>query len=517
MPSDSPLGAQISDAETNPNGPGLSQGQVQQAEAPAEQAAAASPVVSQQAASAADQPAHAQESVPVQAAAQTPLRQARPRGAALGSFTKSLPAVAAPLNSLLAWLGRGLRSILVGFMPEESMFTIPATTMALIAIAVPVVVVMAASAVYIQRGLAAEYEVIFGQAQTVVQQAAVQEDPALQRQLWHSALEYVEQARSYQETEELRAMRDQAQEAVDRLDLIKRPSYGPAIIGGLSDTARITRMVIADDDLYMLDSSTGSVLRGRVTSSRNFEIDRSFQCGPGFANGALLDIAPTPTGMKPGSVIMAMDAQGSMVFCFLDSAQDVVALATPVTAVNWGSLLGFTLDLDLNNLFVLDPIDRAVWAYWGSNLSVEPEFFFGDDVPNMDDVIDLVVDKRDLYLLHKDGSMTVCAYSSLNVSPTRCVDPAPYMDSRSGLEGQPLTDVNFSQVIATQPPDPSLYLLEPDTKAIYHLSLRTLTFHRKFLPPAGLPAGAATAFAVDGVQRTIYLAVNNQVYQASLP
>jgi hypothetical protein len=83
----------------------------------------------------------------------------------------------------------------------------------------------------------------------------------------------------------------------------------------------------------------------------------------------------------------------------------------------------------------------------------------------MEDVIDLAVDKSDLYLLHEDGHVTLCTFSELGVSPTRCTDPFPYVDSRPGREGLILIpDSPFTQIHATQPPDPSLYLLEPTLK-----------------------------------------------------
>ncbi len=439
--------------------------------------------------------------------------------APIGGF---LVGIGRPVGAGFARLVQGLGALLKRVLPDESLFTLPAGTMALIAILIPLLVVTMASVVYLQKGRAAQYDVLFNQAGQAASEAGSLSDLVTQRLAWQTALKYLDEAETYRITPESQALREQARTALDELNLIKRPDYQPAIIGGLPDVVKVTRLVLSDDDLYMLDGNSGNVLRGRVTNNLTFEIDRSFQCGPGIYDGhvvgQLIDITPAPAGIKTGEVVLGMDTAGSALYCFTGDSPKTQPLARPVTAPNWGSLVGFTLDPDQNNVFVLDPFDQAVWAFWGSDFTDGPTFFFGDEVPTLQDVIALTVDKEDLYLLHTDGHMTLCTYSSLAVSPTRCADPVLYMDTRPGQEGQVLTpETPFSQVLATQPPDPSLYVLEPGARAIYHFSLRTLTFHRQFVPGDQLPAGDATAFTVNQLQRILYLAIGNRVYQASMP
>jgi hypothetical protein len=137
----------------------------------------------------------------------------------------------------------------------------------------------------------------------------------------------------------------------------------------------------------------------------------------------------------------------------------------------------------------------------------------------MENVIDLAVDKNDLYLLHEDGHITLCTFSNLGVSPTRCNDPFPYADSRVGREGQVLLpEAPFVQVRTTQPPDPSLYLLQADTQAIYHFSLRLLTFQRQLRSQNPLSADSpATAFDIRPDGRVVFMALGNRVYYAGMP
>ena len=135
----------------------------------------------------------------------------------------------------------------------------------------------------------------------------------------------------------------------------------------------------------------------------------------------------------------------------------------------------------------------------------------------MQDVIDLAVNGSDLYLLHEDGHLTTCEYSGLAESPTRCEDPAIFSDPRPGREsGATLSDAVFNEILFSPPPDPSIFLLEPNTKTIYHFSVR-LTLQRLYQAIDPLPDGLATAMAVDKINRNAFLAIGNQVYSAPLP
>lgn len=441
----------------------------------------------------------------------------------------SLPPVGRWIRKLilgigLAWstLVRAFRVTAGRLLPGESMLTLPPALMAFIAIAVPLVVVAVSTFVYVQRGLAAQYAVIFDKASQAAAQAPLQTDPVMRRIVWETTLNYLDEAEQYQRTDESRALRQEARNALDELNLVKRLNYQDAIIGGLPNNVIITRMMVNDDHLYMLDGNSGTVLRGRVTNSMDYEIDQAFQCGPGHGTyliGSIIDISPPPLGDKTGAVLLAMDASGNLLYCYNDEPPSPATLTAPPNAINWGSPVAFTIDPDLGHFYLLDPIDRAVWSYWFSNFAEEPTFFFSDEVPDLQSVVDLAVDKSNLYLLHEDGRMTLCTYSTLaGVTPTRCEENASYIDTRPGQEGQPFKPESpFVQVMVSQPPEPSLYLLEASTRSIYRFNLRTLNFYRQYLPAEEPDIGEATAFTVNRLQRILYLAVNNRVYQASIP
>jgi hypothetical protein len=445
-----------------------------------------------------------------------------PRRISFRPVVKALGVVAGAVATTITWFLGGVRTLLRRMLPDEAMFSIPTTTMAFIAVAVPLVVVAIATMVYFQRGRAAQYDAYYNQAVVAAQQAAAQDDIQVRREVWNEILTYLDTAENYRVTAESRQLRTEIQSRLDDLELIKRVDFQPAIVGGLPDSVQVSRMILSDGELFLLDAASGNVLRARITTSQDYDLERSFQCGPEYAGGygveKLIDVAPAPLGNSAGALIFAIDKNGSLLSCFPGDAPAPQTLTRPATAPNWGNLVAFTVDQDTGDIYVLDPLDQAVWVYWGGDVSVDPEFFFGEEVPMMEDMIDLTVDKGDLYLLHADGHTTMCTYSTWDVSPTRCVEPMPYVDSRPGKEGQSLeVDQAFSQVLSTQPPDPSLYLLQPQTQAIYHFSLRTLKYHRQFMPQELLAGKPASAMAVNQLERILFLAVDNQVFRASMP
>jgi hypothetical protein len=454
-------------------------------------------------------------------AARSRARSTRPRLNTAG-LVRILVAIGRPFSSALDWLLAGLKSVLRRLLPDESMFSIPSKTMAFIAVAVPVMVVAVASFVYVSKGVTIQSQELLAQAEDSYQKASAQQDPLARRERLLISMNYLQQAESYQVTAESQNLRTQLESDLDELDLVKRPVYQAAIFGGLPGAIKVTRIVLAEGDLYLLDGNSGNVLHAQVTPNRDFQLDTNFQCGPGLVTGqtvnALIDIAAAPPGNDKNAAVIGIDASGSVIYCIDGLPPIAESLARPLTAPDWGSLQNFALDPDQANVFVLDKPDKAVWAYWNSHFTDTPDLYFGDQVPPVQDVVSMAVDKRDLYLLHADSHVTLCTYSSLDVSPTRCADPVRYVDSRPGRSGQALLpEKPFTQISVTQPPDPSLFLLQPDTRSIYQFSLRTLNYHRQFVPSGPLQSGPATAFAINPLERTLYLAIGNMVYQASIP
>jgi hypothetical protein len=429
------------------------------------------------------------------------LRAARQRAGHFfqGIISRLLPASAEP--------GKGLSPALLTF----------------IAFAVPVVIAAIGLAVYLEKGVTEQYLYNFGQAQLVAVKAAAQSDPQVARNDWESTLIWLDSADKFKVTDDSNALRQKAQNALDQLDAVVRLTFQPGLVSELPNDIRITRMLTVGNDLYLLDATQGSVIRAFLTG-QGYQVDPAFKCGSGRAGNLiispLIDILPMPYNNPFKAAIAAIDGAGNLLYCL--PGDTPVANYSGLTAPGdrWGKITSFALDN--NQLYVLDPRTN-IGVYAGNSdgsFNEKPDLFFAN-VPAMGDAVDMAVNTQDLYLLHYDGHMTLCTFSPAGAEPTRCTDPAPYADPRPGNEANPTTfpETHFSRIEYSAPPDPSIYLLDPNTATIYHFSLR-LNLQRLLRPQAlsgfALPGGPATGFYISQ-NRTVFMAFGNQVLLAYLP
>ena len=422
-------------------------------------------------------------------------------------------------SSALARAGLALRNLFLRMLPGESVATLPSSVMVSVAIVVPLIVVSVAVLVYFRSGRTGQYQALYAQAVQAAGYARNQSDPNQKMAYWQDVINYLEQAEDYQVTGDTQALRNEARQAFDDLNLVTRLGYQPALTSNLPENTRISHLVATSSDLYLLNAEGGNVIRTLATAS-GYEVDPSFQCASGLPagqTGQLIDIAQAPANNEFNATLQALDIHGNLLQCMPGQ----IPVFTPLTQPSKGWGKPQALAVNLGNLYLLDSQKNTVWIYWNSNYTEQPEEFFVADFP-MQNVIDLVVDNTDLYLLHEDGHTTLCTYSQLSVSPSRCTDPQPYIDSRPGHEGQPMQiQPPFTQLIPSQPPDPALYYLQPQDQAVYRFSLRLLTYYGQFRPgnetATGVSRRPATAFALSPDARLAFLAVGNQVFYAGMP
>jgi hypothetical protein len=296
-------------------------------------------------------------------------------------------------------------------------------------------------------------------------------------------------------------------------------NYQPAFTQGLLGTdIYVERMITNGNDLYLLNSTQGNVLRAFLTG-RGYEVDSTFKCGPSFGPlivGPLVDIVAIPPGTYEEATLLGIDASGNLLYCTPNGEQPVaVQLALPGNFVE-----ATNVEFDNGDLYVLDPQSKAVWLYNNMNLDQLPRDFFGEDRPdNMADVIDMAINIDDLFLLHADSQVSKCVYSNIPQSPTRCEEPFPYQDARAGRTSGPvMEEASFSEIYFSPPPGPSIYMLDPQQQAIYNFSKR-MAMQNQYRPLEPLSDEPASAFAIiiSNTQRMAFLAIGNQVYYAALP
>jgi len=472
----------------------------------------------------AEKPAATAQTTQVTAAAVVrPRRERRPPrpnplAKSLDSFRSTLGPIGLTIlrafRSALATIGAAGLRLLKNMLPDTDILRVPSSVMVFIAIAIPLILSVVGGMVFLQRGRAQQYQIFFQQASQQATNAASLTVPLEQRAALKATLTDLDKAEFYSVTTQSQALRKQVTSQLDTLDAVKRLDYKQAIVGGLDAEINVIRMVATTTELYLLNGKQGNVIRAIMTA-RGYEVDPNFQCGPTYGPiniGPLVDIAELPPGSFENASILGMDAGGNLLYCVVDSQPYSAVMAPPNTG--FGEPSG--MSLDRGDLYVLDQKVNAVWIYRNLEVTQQPHLFFGESVPPMQDVIDLAEYNDDLFLLHADGHITKCTYSTVIESPTRCDDPFPYSDNRPGRTHGPFIDETvFNQMSLATFPERSIFMLDPQNQSIYYFSV-LLSLQFQYQPLASLASGQATSFAISP-NRMAFLAIGNNVYYAAMP
>ena len=429
-------------------------------------------------------------------------------------------------SGMQAWRGgtERFRQALQRFMPRllpgaaqgSSALSTPA--LAFIAVLVPLVVVTIASVVYFRYGRSVQYEEYLVQAKDAQAQAASLQDAPAQREAWQRVLFYLDKAEGYSATGETQNLREQAQQKLDQLQGIVRLQFQPMLSSGLG--TQISRLAASENDVYALDGQRGAILHVALTSS-GFQRDNAFNCAPGayggYTVGPMVDLLAMPTINSSNATVIGIDAVGNLLYCAPGQVAQAIPLPPPDT--NWGRVKAMAVDA--GNLYILDAQSRAVWVYVGKDGTFvdRPYFFFGGQIPQLEDAIDLAVSSDDLYILHSDGHLSTCSYSRIETVPTRCVDPAPLVNPLPAYRDVDLFgEAHFTQMMFTPAPDTALLLLDSDSQGVFRFASRSLELQSQLRPLAGranpLPQGSVAAMAVSP-NHVLYFAVQDRIYFAT--
>ena len=396
------------------------------------------------------------------------------------------------------------------------------STMLFIAIAVPLIIAAIATTIYYRSGRGEQHQLYLDRAQQSAELALSQDDPIMRRLAWEETAKYLDNAERYGMTEESQKLRLQANQVLDQMDGIARLNYQPATAATFSSSVNFTRMEANDTDVYLLDSSIGQVLRLFLTNN-GYELDPQFRCGPvqneSLTVGPLVDLVALPSNYASKDTVVAIDGNGTLIYCQPGAEMRAASLTQPDNG--WGNIVA--LNLYQGNLFVMDTQDNAVWFYEeiDGTFPEAPRLYFSNQVPVLDNAIDLAVNGEDLFILRSTNQLIDCTFRAFSLAETRCADPAPLGDGRPGREGQApdLTEGKLIQLYSTLPPDPSLYALDTTNKAILHFSLR-LNLQRMLYPAPDpdfpLPKKPMTAFTITP-NRGVLVAMQNEIFYAPLP
>lgn len=397
-----------------------------------------------------------------------------------------------------------------------------------LAILLPALAIVIGVNIYTYIGIPRQVQGYYQTAEEFRQKARAVSDPQLQREYWKTVVEMLDTAEDYTPpTGAVRQLRNEAQAELDVLNRVTRVDFQLAFSTPLSRNLQVSRLSASDTDVYLLDFASGAVRRG-VFNGKGFDLDGAFQCGPGEYDGirvsALLDIIALPRTISSGATLLGVDASGNLLYCIPGKKPRASFLPMPETG--WKRITAVAYDA--NNLYVLDAPGSAVWVYFGTvdaQFPNKPYYFFENQIPlAMQQAAGLAVNGDDLYILFrdpetKDGYMSTCTLSRLSTAPTRCNDPALFVDTRPGYQGGiRLADGLFSQIAFSSPPDPSVVLLQPFTQEVFKFSARALELQKILSDQPNkqnpLPEGSVVTAMAFSPNKSLFLFVGGELYVA---
>ena len=430
-----------------------------------------------------------------------------------------LSSIGSSVSRILGVIWGRLLSLIDRMLPDEHLLDLPSWTLSLIAIAVPLIMVIFGSVFYIKRGRNQLFETHYTQAQTFLAQASSLENPTDYYQAIVMAMEEIQSARSYQQTDEIEELYQTIRFELDAIDKINRLDYQPLFSRGLGVDVTISKIVVtAWNDLYMLNADKGTVIWAQ-SNPDGYQIVDEFSCGPiegHITVGSLVDIVPLPTSKEDQATILGIDKNHTMIFCYADLAETPVIFEDTSYTLGRGPAQAIAMSSSAPyNLYVLDPEKRAIWIeYESQNYHEGSEYFGAVDSPEMADALELGTNGSELFILHNDGYITKCITERTDSDPV-CTTPFEYSDSREGHESGPfITGANLNSFTIKGSPGMAIYMLDYETQALYRFSTQ-MEFQEQFRPVAGLIDKPATAFAITMSDR-VFLAVDDQVYKAQL-
>lgn len=434
----------------------------------------------------------------------------------LRSFGRALSNTLAEANTALRTLVA--RALPEGTLQKDGVFHIPAPVQIGIVIATAILVPSLALGLYWQEGRTQTYENLVAQAMAVTATTQQESDPAKAREGWQNVVNWLTQAEQIRFDAKVAALKQNAQAQLDILDSITRLDYRPLVVGGLGRDVQVKRLALIGQDVFALDETTNRILR--LTPSTNdtgYIVDKSFACGGGQVGQVTittlvdLEMIPGPNVIGEDAIV-ALDTDGHLLYCASGKAPLARSLPVPTNA-GW---VPIAFEIYTNRLYVLDPVDNQVWQYQevGGDY-LQAAGYFPVRVDDLSTVLEFSIAGGDVYLMHRDGGITICSRATAGDAP-QCQNPAPVTDERRGHTSTTKFDDVTAPValVYAAPPEPSLYLLNADTGGVYQLSLK-LAFVKQFRPQSAWPE-AGLALEIDPAKR-IFVGAGDNVYFASTP
>ncbi len=399
---------------------------------------------------------------------------------------------------------------------------VPTRPIVWLSLLLPLLVSAFALSQYLRQGRQVLHQQWLALAYEQAQKAVALPDPYQRGPAMEEALKTLDRAETYGRSEASEKLRQEMETWLERWEGIRRLDFQPVLTAELPPDIRVQRLLPGSKGLYALDTTRDMVWYfERVSNVLAFEHVPNFRClgsqaYGGLRVGALVDIARMAEQPASGFEVAAFDREGQWVWC--SPTQDPQPHLLPMPTTRWGEIYRtrtfqgdvYILDRKVNNVFVVN-LSRPQAA-------VPASLFPSGQAPDLSQVVDFVLLRRELYFLMVDGQILHCTFQ-LGESPSSQCEPMAYQDRRPEREGavSVLPNTRFVAMDIYTGPEPGLLLLDAERQAIYRftLKLRFVAQYRPSQPWAEEPQ-AFTVGAIRGGPH-LYVMVGPELYAAELP
>ncbi|MCA9970376.1 MAG: hypothetical protein KC425_09175, partial [Anaerolineales bacterium] len=317
------------------------------------------------------------------------------------------------LSRLADWLARLMGRLRPAREPDEAPVNL--FWPAVIAIAIPIIMAVVVSSVYLQRGRVqrmAEIKQELGQALVQAQDAA---DPAASRGYYDQMIALADEAEQLRPgDDEIVRLRQQAYDGLDRLDGVQRLAARPLATYG--EDVLLTAVALQDGfngGIFTLDSTNSTVFRHDTDESylnlltpEPEQLATRGQVFGSYAVGQIVDLFWRPRGTAVSRDGLAMlDVRGGLL-TFFPNFDDIRPVPLGLASEWQVPVATTTFD---ERLYVLDVGARQIWKYYpdGEGFLVNDEdrvLAFGADA-GLETAVDLDIYSEDasLLLVYGDG------------------------------------------------------------------------------------------------------------------
>jgi len=319
-------------------------------------------------------------------------------------------AIGGSLAAGLTVAAQGLATILQRTLPEGTVRPREKGTdaaLVIVALAIPIAVFVLVATAYTQQSTLARFQSLVSGARSEAAQAAALKEPSARRARWASALEQAKSALALQpDSAEARRVRDDAQRALDQLDIVVRLSTSLVWDFKSPGPHRLASQGLA---LFVLDRTIGSVFQLTLNESGDGVTDRG---GPPVRVyrtqsvgdrqvGDLVDLVwMSAGGTRTRSSLLVLDNGGLLDY---DPAWNLRAVSMGQGPVPTGARVMAAFG---GNLYILDVGANQIWRYkpQGDGYAGAAEAYFDKPPGDLSNVIDMAIDGN-VYLLAADGGI----------------------------------------------------------------------------------------------------------------